>query len=328
MSSSQGVVIASNQSPVSVSGTVNAITNNGSVVAFMGGSWSASVQGAFSVIGTVPVTQAGAWTSSVVGQVGASIVGTAPVTQAGTWSVSVMTHVLTSIATAGQVIGSVAALQGTNPWQVRSSLAGGIFPISGSVAAFQATVPYVTNFQNSSILAVPVGSTVVFLQAPSIAGTYSEDASHTTADRGIFVLGVRNDTVASFTSANLEYNAMAHDSAGRFLTKPFAPEEARVEGYNSVVSGSVTTLVAAAGTGLKNYITDIHIANTGAATTLVTFRSGGGSSVLGYTIAPAGGGSNMTFQMPMRTLANETFDFQATTSSSILFATVRGYKAP
>lgn len=139
----------------------------------------------------------------------------------------------------------------------------------------------------------------------------------------------RNDAVASFLGADLTYRPVAGDSAGRLLTKAFAPEESRIEGYASVVSTSVTTLVAAAGAGLRNYITDIILANTGATTTLVTFRSGGGTSVLGYSIAPTAGGSNIIgLTTPFRTLANETFDFQATTSSSILFATVKGFKAP
>ncbi len=202
-----------------------------------------------------------AGSSSVSGTTGASIIGQLP---AGT-----------------AVLGSITALQGTNPWTINS-----------------------------------------------IIGTYSEDATHTSADKGLFVLGVRNDAVASFVSANLEYAPFASDAAGRTLTKPFAPEESRVEGIAVLTSTSVTTMVAAAGAGLKNYITDIWIANTGAATTLVTLKDGAGS-VLGYTIAPAGSGSNLPgLQTPIRTGANVTFDIQAATSTSTLYATVKGFKAP
>ena len=198
---------------------------------------------------------------------------------------------------------------------------------AGSVVALsQGSV--ITVLQSSSILAIPVGSVITVWTTPSIVGTYAEDTAFTNADKGLLAMGVRNDAVASFAGSNLEYTPHGLDSAGRFVTKPFSPEESRIEGYNSVVSTSVTTLVGAAGAGLKNYITDIQVANTGATTTLVTFRSGGGTSVLGYTIAPTGGGSNITLQTPMRTLANETFDFQPTSASSILFVTVKGFKAP
>jgi hypothetical protein len=244
-----------------------------------------------------------------------SVIGTVPVTQSGTFISSLVSTIPSSVIVGTSIFGQLPA--GTAPL--------------GSVATLQGTNPWVVNFQNSSILANTSNTSVItlFSKSPSIVGTYAEDAGHTTADKGVFILGVRNDTVASFTSANLDYSPHATDSAGRILTKPFSAEASRIEGYASVVSTSVTTLVAAAGAGLKNYITDIILANTGATTTLVTFRSGGGTSVLGYGIAPAGGGSNMIgFATPMRTLANETFDFQATSASSILFAKVSGFKAP
>lgn len=199
-------------------------------------------------------------------------------------------------------------------------------PQSGSVVAFQGNpsvlqvLATVTNPVNVSSVSGTVGASVI--------GTVPVTQSGTLRPSAISFL-LRNDNVASALGGNLTYTPQASDSAGRALTKPFAPEEARIEGYNSVVSTSVTTLVAAAGAGLRNYITDIILVNTGATTTLVTFRSGGGTSVLGYGIAPTGGGSNMTgFATPIRTLANETFDFQATSASSILFCTVKGYKAP
>lgn len=249
--------------------------------------------------------------------------------------------------------GSIATLQGTNPWLVsfgNSSIftnqTGSIIAViqGSSIIAINAGSVFTTSlgsiitvFQNSSLIAinagsvftVSLGSIITIQQANSIVGTYAEDAAHTSADKGIFVFGVRNDAVASFTSANLEYTPLGVDSAGRNITKPFSAEESRVEGYHSVVSTSVTTLVAAAGAGLRNYITDIILVNTGATTTLVTFKSGGGSSILGYGIAPSGGGSNMIgLATPMRTEANTTFDFQPATATSVLYATVKGYKAP
>ena len=287
---------------------------------------------AFVTEGIQSVAFAGANTVSVVGSITA-YQGVAPwiiqptsgsiiAVQGGTRITSVINSTPSSLLTGASIFGQLPA--GT--------------AMLGSVVAYQGVQPWVVNFVNSSIIAInagsvvaiPVGSTLGYWdKSPSIVGTYAEDSAHTTADKGLFIMGVRNDTVASFAGANGEYNPFGHDSAGRVLGKPFAPEEARVEGYNSVVSTSVTTLVAAAGAGLRNYITDVILANTGATTTLVTFRSGGGTSVVGYGIAPAGGGSNMiNFAMPMRTLTNETFDFQATSASSILFAKVSGFKAP
>lgn len=303
-----GNLHASVTGTVAIAGSIiaNAGVQPGSVVAFQGTTpWQiGSVYGNLS--GSVVAFQGGTKITSLVSTVpssvivGASIFGTAPVTQAGTWIASVFGNV--------SVIGTVPVTQATTPWN-----------IAGSVATIQSGT-------NITSLVSTVPSSVIV--GASIFGTAPVTQSGTWVSSALGYV-VRNDAVASALGADLTYRVAASDSAGRQLVKPFAAEEARVEGYHSVVSTSVTTLVAAAGAGLRNYITDIILANTGAATTLVTFRSGGGTSVLGYGIAPAGGGSNMmSFATPMRTLANETFDFQPTTATSILFATVKGFKAP
>lgn len=47
-----------------------------------------------------------------------------------------------------------------------------------------------------------------------IAGSYVEDTAHTGADRGLFLLGVRNDTTTVLTSANNDYSPIATDPYG------------------------------------------------------------------------------------------------------------------
>lgn len=208
------------------------------------------------------------------------------------------------------------------------------------ITSFLSTVP--TTFSGSP----SISGAVTIVGNPSISGTVnigtmpgsvvafqggtqvSSVVSSTPSSLLTGNYGHRNDNVASFLGGNLTWNPVATDSAGRVLSKPFAPEESRVEGYASVVSTSVTTLVAAAGAGLRNYITDFWLANTGATTTLVTFKDGAGS-ILGYTIAPTASGSNSPgLATPIRTGVNASFDFQATSATSILYATVKGYKAP
>ena len=246
-----------------------------------------------SFLSAVPTTASG--NQSVSGTTGSSIIGQLP---AGT-----------------AVLGSVTTLQGTSPWNIAGSVLAVQGTWSGSVLATISGTPNVNT----------AGSVVAFqggTQITSVVG--SIPSSLLTC-----VHGHRNDALASFLGGNLTWNPIATDSAGRIVTKPFSPEASRIEGYASTVNVSVTTLVAAAGAGLRNYITDVWLANTGAATTLVTFRSGGGTSVLGYTIAPTASGSNLPgLVTPLRTLANETFDFQASTGTSVLYATVKGFIAP
>lgn len=268
-----------------------------------------------------------------------NIAGSVAAFQAGT-QVTSISGGISSVALAGaNTVSIVSAI----PLQVVSSLAGGIFPISGSVAAVvtnsvnvngsvvatQGTSPWVVNFQNSSILAVPVGSvTTVFGLSPSIVGTYAEDAGHTDGNKGLFALGVRNDAVASFVGANLDYAPLATDSAGRIVTKPFTPEESAFRAIASFASASIFNVVPAAGTGLRNYITDVAISNTGAATTLVTFRDGD-ASIIGRYVAPTGGGSNMPgLNVPFKGTVNGVIDAVLSTSTSLLYVNMHGYRAP
>lgn len=209
--------------------------------------------------------------------------------------------------------------------------------VSGSTLAFApaGSLMSVTNPAGSitQVTNTNVGSVIVVWQVPSIVGTYAEDATHTTADKGFFVMGVRNDAVASFTGANLEYNPFGHDSAGRMLIKPFAPGESSLLSTASTVNFGTATaasirLFVAPGAGLKNYITDFNISNTGAATTLVSFVDED-ASVMGRTIAPAGGGSNHSFATPLTTqIANKQVGVIAATATSVLHITLTGYKAP
>lgn len=363
MASSVGVVIASNQSPVSVagtlnitgnpsiSGTVNAIsTNVGSVITvaqgsiatvIIGGSIAASftppanqsVSGTVgaSVLGTVPVTQSGAWTTSVVGtvfvagSVAAILTGTVNQSVSGTVGASIVGQLPAGTA----VLGSVAVLQGTTPWLI-SSVYGNI---SGSVVAFQgagwsgSVAAVITNTN------VNVSGSVVATQGTnpwvmgSIVGTYGEDVPSTAADKGLFTLGIRNDTVASLVGTDLDYTGWSTDSAGRHLMKPFSADEARLDTVSSTVSTSVTALFNSV-VGLRLYVTDVMIANTGSVATLVTFRDGS-TSILGYTIAPAGGGSNINgMAFPMRTAPGQDFTYVNATASSVLYVTAKGYKAP
>lgn len=271
-------------------------TDSASLMSAVSPNYPLPVQGSVAVLqGTQP------WLSQIVTSVATRDMG------GGVSSVQLMAGT--------NAIGSVTALQGTNPWVIGNTsvlLLSGLNTI-GSVAVLQAgTVPW-----------------PVVISLSSIAGTYAEDAAHSDGERGLFNLGVRNDMVTSFASANRDYTPIGVDSFGRVISKPHAPEEARIYGVSSTVNTAPSSLIAAGGAGLRNYITDLWIANTGSVATLVSFRDGD-ASIIGKTIAPAGGGSNIiALATPMRTHAlNSQIEFTANVATSILHVTAFGYKAP
>ena len=293
------VILGGGQTSVSGVGIFN--TNpigNGSVFAVLRDSSVAALQGTnpWVVHGSIAVM-------SAVPHSVATLQGTNP------WVVGNSSVMLTQGI---NTIGSVATVQGTNPWTISNSsvyLTPGI-GVLGSVATLQGTSPWITTVQNNSI-----------------AGTYPEDTAHVDGHRGIFTLGVRNDAVASFASANLDYTPRATDSQGRTLVK-VAPEEARIQSVIAATAGN-TSFLAAAGAGLRTYITDAFVTNTSSNATLVTFQDQD-NSVMGRTIAPATGGSNMvSLATPMRTGGfNQTVSIVMTPITSTLGVTALGYRAP
>jgi len=109
---------------------------------------------------------------------------------------------------------------------------------AGSITAIQGTNPWLVNTNNSSIITV---------------GTYAEDATHTTADKGVFILGVRNDAVSSLTSATLDYSPIAVDGSGANIVIAKAANSSVFAVLSSITTVSIlTTNVSRRGATIYN----------------------------------------------------------------------------
>lgn len=171
-----------------------------------------------------------------------------------------------------------------------------------------------------------IGALVYTTSSIVAAGTYAEDSAHTPADRGLFALGVRNDTVASVTSADGDYSQMAVGPSGESITAN-APFTRWIRGTADlrVVQGASVTAIAAQGASVFTYITGIQLSNMGSASVLVTF-TGGLGSILGYSIAPAGGGSNILYPNALKTGENSAFAASISGTASVLVS-AQGFTA-
>lgn len=279
----------------SVSGTVQTDVRGSVAVAIISGSIAATF--------TPPANQ------SVSGTVGASIIGLAPFIIGGSTNASVIT-----------VGGSAPANQSVS----------GAINVSGSVLLGSSNASVISLLQTSSIIAInagsviaiPSGSVITVLQAPSIVGTFAEDSAHTSGDKGIFSLNVRNDTLASVTSNDGDYGAMSLGPVGEAIFAN-SPITKWVSGTASMLGGvplqTSVTVIAAQGASIFTYITGVQVANLGSASVLVSF-GGATSSIIGYTIAPAGGGSNITFPNALKTSANAAFSASVSGTASIYVA--------
>lgn len=92
-------------------------------------------------------------------------------------------------------------------------------------------------------------------------------------------------------------------------------------------SGASVAVIAAAGANISNYVTGVQVTNYGPTSVLVTLAgSPSGGSVLGYTIAPAGGGSNIIYSNALKTGANLPFTASINGVSSVLIS-AQGFTA-
>lgn len=96
--------------------------------------------------------------------------------------------------------------------------------------------------------------------------------------------------------------------------------------FSTVTSGSV---IAAAGSGLRNYVFSGQVSNTGNTNVLITWRDGAAGSALAYTTAPAGyGRSNPVYVVPFRTSANTAVYAQTDAASTTVQVSAQGCKLP
>jgi len=315
----------------SISGAVT-IVGSSSITALQGTNpWQVNVPTpsyvAYQLAGSVMATSATVTMSPtsvmLIGSTNTSI-ACAP---SGAWrsSVQVLNGVASVYLQAGSAaIGSVATLQGTSPWLITGSvmnamtrgvasvyLMPGVSAI-GSVATLQGTTPWIITGNNNSVIS---------------ADSYAEDAAHATGNRGTFVMGVRNDTLASITTTDGDYSPFTVGPSGEQIVAN-APITKWISATTSVMAGPSVLLFAAPGASVFNYVSGYHITNPGTVAAHVAFSEGLGAvpaSIMFFGIAPAGGGSNVVFRNPIKTtLANKNISASVSAHSSV-YITMEGF---
>lgn len=188
------------------------------------------------------------------------------------------------------------------------------------------SLPVVLPSDQSAIPAQQSGNWTFGITGGSVTGTYADDATHTNGDKGLFILAVRNDTLASITSATGDYSQITVGPSGELINS-IAPLTKFIQGTGDlrVTQGASVTVITSQGASVFTYIRSAQLANMGSASVLVTF-GGGLGSILGYTIAPAGGGSNINFDPALKTGENSAFTASISGTASVLVS-AQGFTA-
>jgi hypothetical protein len=90
-------------------------------------------------------------------------------------------------------------------------------------------------------------------------------------------------------------------------------------------STSDSTLIIPLVSLRRIFVSSLSIVNTGATTTLISLQSDLNGRTLWETIAPAGGGSNVTLEVPVPTDVGVPLCFQAANASATVYVSVSGY---
>lgn len=119
---------------------------------------------------------------------------------------------------------------------------------------------------------------------------------------------------------------------GAIVTAPYALQDRLVKGTTSAMTGTTSTsLLAAPGSGLKNYITTLSCVNSHATVgTFVTIQDGSGGTAI-WTVAAAAlfGGTAITFPAPLQQpTANTALYVANVTTGANVICSASGYKAP
>lgn len=106
-----------------------------------------------------------------------------------------------------------------------------------------------------------------------------------------------------------------------------APTAQQYQAINAsaITTTSSTAIKAAAGTGIRNYVTDISITNTSATASRVDILDG--ATVIWSAHIKAGDSYRHNFTTPLRGTANTAINAQCATTATATFVSITGFTA-
>jgi hypothetical protein len=100
-----------------------------------------------------------------------------------------------------------------------------------------------------------------------------------------------------------------------------------VSGLAAITDGSSTSVISAAGSGVKVYVTDVVIANSSSTNVTVDIRDGTAGSVKLTLPVPANGGVVHSFATPIAFSANTAVAADPSAAASTVTVTLSGFKS-
>lgn len=194
---------------------------------------------------------------------------------------------------------------------------------AGNGAAAGAIRVTVANDSTGVIATVTTVTTVSALTEGGVA--------HDAADSGKpHKIGSR--AVATLSTATLVAAADRSDAVcdldGAIILRLDAPLGDNTSGVAAITDGSSTSVIAAQGSGVKTYITDVTIANTSATAVTVDLRDGAAGSVKWTFPVPANtAGVAFSFRRPLAFSADTAVCADPSAAASTVTVSLNGFKS-
>lgn len=154
------------------------------------------------------------------------------------------------------------------------------------------------------------------------------NAAHDAADTGNPVKA-GNKATASLSGVTLVAAGDRTDAYagvdGVPIVRPHTNLEDIVSGNASNTDGTSTAVIAAQGSGVKTYITDVTITNTSASMVYVELKDG--TSVKWTFPVPASGGVTHRFSCPLGGTANTAWNFDPSAAATTVYCSAAGFKS-
>jgi hypothetical protein len=263
-----------------------------------------------------PTLQSGsttAVTQATASNLNATVVGTGTfavqdsTTETNTGTIATNTTGLNStVGTTGSAVPSKGQLiQGSDGTNARNVL-------TDTVGRLTVTVP---------------GSVSVVQSSPGNLNANVTPINNTTSAVGSYALPIGIQAVSADPSATTTtYNtAPISDLIGKQITLPYAIPQKFVNGATSTTATTSTSLISAV-TSNKIYLTSVQVMNTGATTTQIALQDGTSpGTTKAYVQAPAGGGSNITFPVPIANTSGNAWYFACGSASTTIYISAQGY---
>lgn len=287
------------------------------------------------VSGTVAATQSGTWNVTNVSGTVSLPTGASTLAEQQTQTTSLQllddivatlgTTTYTETTTKGAVIGAVrkdaaGTLANTDneiaPLQLN---ANGQLRVDASAVAVPATQSGTWN-----IGTVTTVTTVSAVTSITNAVTVVGNAAHDAAVSGNPVLNAAEArTSESAVSASGDVVRLMADLVGKLVTMPYAPTDLQWQGTGSKTDTTDLAIKAAAGAGIRNYITDLICANSSATNVTVIVKDG--STEIARLPVPANGGVVHRFSTPLKGTANTAINLASSASATTIYMTATGF---